>query len=87
MEDTERAVGDVINRPYFRLAFIVVCLMLLTFVAVKEGFSLAVLVDMLRQKKTERLADQAAINAFYPSTTPGKGAQRQFANWVGAYNL
>ena len=40
---TEQSIGEVINRPYFRLAFIVVCLLLLGFVAFKEGFSLWIL--------------------------------------------
>ena len=43
MEEYERTVGEVIDRPYFRLAFIIVCLLLLGFVAFKEGFSLWIL--------------------------------------------
>lgn len=41
--DTEQIIGEVISRPYFRLAFIIVCLLLLGFVAIKEGFSLWIL--------------------------------------------
>lgn len=66
--DYEEKVGEVINRPYFRLAFIVVCLLLLGFVAFKEGFSLWILSKLhLNQERLES-GQQAAINSFYPGT-------------------
>jgi hypothetical protein len=89
MEDTERKLGDVINRPYFRLAFIVICLVLLTFVAIKEGFSLWLL-SKLHLSASERLESgaQAQINAFYPSVGANlsAGAQAQLNRFTNAYN-
>jgi len=39
----EQEIGGFIGRPYFRLAFIILCLILLAFVAFKEGFSMWIL--------------------------------------------
>ena len=85
----EHKIGDVINRPYFRLAFIVVCLLLLGFVAFKEGFSLWILSKLRLTSSTERLTsgEQAAINTFYPGVQGDlSGAQKQLNSWTNAYN-
>ncbi len=49
--NTERKDDEVVIRPYFRLAFIIVCLILLSFVAFKEGFSLWLLSTLRLNKE------------------------------------
>jgi len=83
----EQTVGDFISRPYFRLAFIAVCLILLTFVAMKEGFSLWLLSKLSLTTEHLTPTEQIAIDRFYPSPSANKAAaQRQFNAWTGVYD-
>ncbi len=83
----EKSVGEVINRPYFRLAFIIVCLILLGFVAFKEGFSLWVLSKLRITKEHLTPAEQSAINSFYPGNAgTSAAAQKQLGAWTSAYD-
>jgi hypothetical protein len=87
MEDTEQKIGEVINRPYVRLAFIIVCLLLLSFVAFKEGFSLWLLSKLRLTSERFSPDSQAAINAFYPGmASTVAGAKQQLNKVVNAYN-
>lgn len=86
--DYEQSVGEVINRPYFRLGFIVVCLLLLGFVAFKEGFSLWILSKLRLTKERMESGDQAAINMYYPGMAgTSRAAVEQLASVTGAYNM
>jgi hypothetical protein len=83
----EQKVGEVISRPYFRLAFVVVCLILLSFVAIKEGFSLWILSKLRITKERLTPNDQSAINRFYPGMAgTSAAAQKQLGAWTGVYD-
>lgn len=77
LSDTEKSVGETISRPYFRLAFIIVCLVLLSFVAIKEGFSIWLL-SKLNLSKSERLSNKPTIAEFYPPGADQKAANLAF---------
>ena len=83
----EENLGEIINRPYFRLAFIVVCLLLLGFVAFKEGFSLWILSKLRLNKEHLDSSERAAIDSYYPGIAGTMGmAKQQLDSWTTAYN-
>lgn len=51
----EQLVGEILARPYVRLALIILCLLMIGFLAAKAGFSLWVL-STLNLNQTEHLS-------------------------------
>ena len=83
----EKDLGEFLNRPYFRLAFIIVCVVLLSFVSFKEGFSIWILSKLHLSKERLNGTTQASINALYPGVHGSQiAANKQLKNWVSSYN-
>jgi hypothetical protein len=52
MSDTERTVGEVLDRPTIKLAIIIVVILMLAFIAIKDGFSLWVMSKLGQERMT-----------------------------------